>query len=45
MNIKMGLRGLIACILMALPAFYGDIISAGAQMTVKSVISVFVVGI
>ncbi|HXX05981.1 MAG TPA: hypothetical protein VEJ68_04080 [Candidatus Bathyarchaeia archaeon] len=44
MDIKMGLQALIACAMMTLPAFYADIVSASAQMTVKSVISVLVVG-
>jgi len=44
MDIKMGLHALIACAMMILPAFYGDIVSASAQMTVKSVVSVLVVG-
>ena len=44
MDIKMGLHALIACTMMILPAFYGDIISASAQMTVKSVLSALVVG-
>jgi len=40
----MGLHVLVAFAMMALPAFYGDIISASAQMTVKSVVSVLVIG-
>ena len=44
MNIKLGLQGLIAFTMMALPAFYGEIISASAQMTIKSVVSVLIVG-
>ena len=44
MDVKMGLQALMACTMMALPAFFGDIVSASAQMTVKSVVSVLVVG-
>ena len=40
----MGLQALLACTMMVLPAFFGDIVSASAQMTVKSVVSVLVVG-
>ncbi|MGI0073593.1 MAG: hypothetical protein ACREA3_07260 [Nitrosotalea sp.] len=44
MDIKMGLHALVACTMMVLPAFYGDIISASAQMTIKSAVSILLVG-
>lgn len=44
MDVKMGFHMLVACTMMVLPAFFGDIVSASAQMTVKSVVTVLVVG-
>jgi hypothetical protein len=44
MDVKMELHALVACTMMVVPAFYGDIISASAQMTIKSVLSALVVG-
>jgi hypothetical protein len=45
MDVRMGFHTIIACTMMILPAFYGDIFSASAQITVKSVFPLLLIGI
>ncbi len=41
----MGFHAVVASTMMILPSFYADILSASAQMTIKSVLSLLLVGL
>jgi hypothetical protein len=43
MDVKVGFHAIVASTMMILPPFYADILSAGTQMTIKSVLSLLLV--
>jgi hypothetical protein len=45
MNTKMQCDALVACVKMVLPSFYADAFSAGAQITIKSVLPILLISV